>query len=523
MSGIIHDEMSRMIHGQAPSLESLREMQERISSMNRDSGLPFSLALVRPSWPFGYLFDKLQLDPLKLLPTSPKTVLDLRRLGKSMIEASVEGTPGVPVPPIYTFFGQFIDHDITLEAISNSLRKLSDPDLEPISPLEISEKIANYQSPNLDLATVYGRNARIVGKEMKLDNVIRSRNGIPKSAVGLDHDLPRGPRSSDPKKDRVALIGDTRNDENLVIAQLHVAFLRAHNVLVREGKSFEQARKLLRQHYQWIVLDDFLYRVADPEIVDDVRKSGPRFFNPPAESFFIPLEFSVAAFRFGHSKIRPAYDYNNLVGSASIRQLFFFTMNSGNLATKDNLTSDWIIDWKKFVRPDESNFSRPIDTRLSNPLDELKQEGGADMDQEVNLAIRNLLRGYILRMPTGQAVAETMGFTPLTDKQIKAIPSVADTPEQLAVLKEGDFLTRTPLWFYILAEAAHYDCKAEHNCVKGQHLGAVGSTIVAEVLYGILLNSTDSILSDPDWKPTLKGEEPGKFKLPDLLRLARVL
>ena len=139
-----------------------------------------------------------------------------------------------------------------------------------------------------------------------------------------------------------------------------------------------------------------------------------------------------------------------------------------------------------------------------------------DEDPERNLAVRNLLRAYILRLPTGQAVAKRMaseGIPELTADQISAIAE--KIPGQKDALAGTDFLTRTPLWFYILAEAAHF--------AGGRHLGPMGSTIFAEVLIAVLRNSTHSILSEPGWAPTLKGDKSGKFFLPDLLKFAGVL
>jgi heme peroxidase len=509
--------MARIMHGEAPSLESLLETIETIRTLSRDSGLPVQLANVRPSWPFGYLFCELQKKSSSLLPTSTKTVSDLRRLGETMID-KIGATlgPNARVPAVYTFFGQFVDHDITFAAMSKDVQCISEAcDPTPIPLEKVALKIRNLQTPCLDLATVYEGDAQRKGdNEMRIDQVTESPNGFPDHVSLADpyhefHDLPREKRASGGKVDRMALIGDTRNDENLIIAQLHVAFLRAHNFLVKDQEhTYESARKFLRQHYQWIVLDDFLYQVADHEIVDKVRDKKPSFFNPPAGAFFMPLEFTVAAYRFGHSKVRPAYDINNL-NTGELFRLFIFTLASGSLAGADNLPSDWIINWKGLVFPSKpAHFSRPIDTMLSEPLSGLLQAGGKPMGQETNLAIRNLLRGYILRMPTGQAVAEAMGFTPLDDTEIA---SVAGSPEQLTALKDGKFLERTPLWFYILAEAAKQK--------EGECLGEVGSTIVAEVLYRILENSTDSILTDRTWK----DPDPGTYKLADLLKLARVL
>jgi hypothetical protein len=111
---------------------------------------------------------------------------------------------------------------------------------------------------------------------------------------------------------------------NFVVAQLHVAFLRAHNRLVDQGKTFGEARRILRRHYQHIVLHDFLKRIADPQIVDETIHRN-RVCNPRDERFFLPLEFSVAAYRFGHTMVRASYDFNVNLPQATLGQLFTFT------------------------------------------------------------------------------------------------------------------------------------------------------------------------------------------------------
>lgn len=135
------------------------------------------------------------------------------------------------------------------------------------------------------------------------------------------------------------------------------------------------------------------------------------------------------------------------------------------------------------------------------------------------LAVRNLLRGYLLRMPTGQAVAKAMKITPLTAAQLEEVASKVIAPpgkeRQVDVFRGSGFSKRTPLWYYILAEAAFH--------AKGRHLGPVGSTIVAEVLIGLIEKCENSILRTPGWRPTLPSATKGKFTLEDLLRLAGVL
>jgi hypothetical protein len=387
----------------------------------------------------------------------------------------------------------------------------------PLSLEQIKKKIVNARSPNLDLDNVYGPdlNGQLSppdpqnSDKMLIDKVVKGTFGLPK---GKDewNDLPRLDNGT-------ARIGDPRDDENLIIAQLHVAFLRAHNAIVERGFRFHNARKLLIQHYQWIVLNDFLDRIADSNIVKLVKDKGARFFNPSERNFFMPLEFSIAAYRFGHSKVRPAYDSFNEFQGGVLNDLFSFTHRS--------LPDDWVIQWPSFLDAENSGrFPRRIDTSLAGDLLTLgkNQLNGQDPD-EGNLAIRNLLRGYILRMPTGQAVAKAMasqGILPLTRDQILSvaneIPVQIPEPQYLTqadTLKKTDFLNNTPLWFYILAEAAFYS--------RGSHLGPVGSTIVAEVLIGVLRNSTYSIMREPGWRPTL-GETPGKFDIEDLLKLAGV-
>jgi hypothetical protein len=184
-----------------------------------------------------------------------------------------------------------------------------------------------------------------------------------------------------------------------------------------------------------------------------------------------------------------------------------------------------VISWPSFLDTEnEDRRPRRIDTTLSAPLLSLQDEQLNGHDTPVrNLAVRNLLRGYMLRMPTGQAVAEAMiaqgiqGIKLMTPERITSVAEQIPVPPnktQADFLKNTKFLEKTPLWFYILAEAAFEG---------GIHLGPVGSTIVAEVLIGVLRNSTYSILLEPDWKPTLKGAIPGKFDIADLLRLARVI
>ncbi len=512
--------MARILHGTTVTIE-----QAATSAAGAPGGalsIPFSMEMVPDFKKFDFLFPDLQNDPNNLLPESPQTVADLKRLGASMLDQSPADEQNSSVPAIFTYLGQFIDHDITFEVTSGDLTTINDPNLAPLSLADIRDKIRNTRSATLDLDSVYEGLAPRDAEKMRVGTVTTLGQTNPPVArpAGKDdkNDLPRRSRSNDPATDREALIGDPRNDENTIVSQLHTAFLRAHNAIVDKGNDFVAARKLLRQHYQWIVLHDFLPKICDPKIVEKVIYAN-KVFKPEDDYFFMPLEFTTAAYRFGHTMVRAEYDFNlnfNLTGApgtfpASLELLFTFTALTGNLGDNDTLPDNWIIEWERFTANVQAvNFARRFDTKLVEPLFTLRNFQGMPLPDEARLAVRNLLRGYLLRMPTGQAVASQLGFSPLTPTEIQ---TAATSPDQATILAETGFDTRTPLWYYILAEAAH---------VGGEHLGPVGSTIVADVLVGLIRRSEDSVLADATFKPTL-GPEPDKFAIADLLRLADVL
>lgn len=519
--------MPRIPHGAVVTLEQVNSAVGAATINNVSLNIPFSLSVMPNFKRFDFLFPKLQDNPNNLLPESPQTVEHLKQLGQTMRDLSAAGDNlDSPIPAGYTYLGQFIDHDITFEVVSGDITPINDPNLAPLSIKKIRESIVNSRTATLDLDSVYDTPAPRDGDKMIIGKVtnLKPADPFPLRPVGKDdnNDLPRELRQTDPAHDRAALTGDPRNDENTVIGQLHTAFLRAHNVLVAQGKTFAEARTLLRQHYQWIIVNDFLKRIADPKIVNRVKKAN-QVYKPYDYSFFMPLEFTVAAYRFGHTMIRKDYDFNlnfNTSGQpnttpATLPLLFTFTALSGGLGFgqgNETLPENWIIEWEHFVDVGQpSNKARRFDTQLVEPLFELKDLLGQNLPDEARLAVRNLLRGYLLRMPTGQAVARALKVKALTKKEIE---KAAANPEQLAVLKESGFNKRTPLWFYILAEAAAQ--------TKGKRLGEVGSILVAEVLIGLIRRSEHSILNEDDWKPTL-GSVAGKFELADLLKLAGVL
>ena len=525
----------RLGHGQTLTIEQFDTARESVAE--RVADIPFAFATAQPVdlKDFDFLFPDLQDDPNNLLPEDPATVANLVRLGRTMIDNGAGNDPAgdSDISALMTYFGQFIDHDITLELASADLPTLTDPGLTPLPLDHIRNALRNARSATLDLDSVYDLPAARDGDKMVLGTVSSTESTNPPLArpAGKDdfNDLPRGPRTSDPATDRAANIGDPRNDENTIVAQLHLAFLRAHNRLVDLWGSFTEPRRVLRQHYQYLVIHEFLMQVADKKIVKDILKDGTKFFKPFQEPFFMPLEFAVAGFRFGHTMVRNDYDFNvnfNTQGGipASLNFLFVFTALSGQLGFPggdfDTLPENWIIEWENFVGNNPRSKARRFDTKLANPgLFDLRQSTGAsEMGLGALLAVRNLLRGYLLRMPTGQALATAMNITPLTPEELEKVASEvapsAGGENQVDVLRSSGFSERTPLWYYILAEAAFHG--------KGKHLGPLGSTLVAEVLIGLIFKSENSILRNPIWEPTLPIKH-GKFTFEDFLRFAGVL
>ncbi|HTE69456.1 MAG TPA: LysM peptidoglycan-binding domain-containing protein [Actinomycetes bacterium] len=513
--------MPRVAHGSTATPEQLQRAQEHLTSRAAEVDLGFAAAAPAALQDFDFLFLELQEDEANLLPRSTSTVTRLKELGRTMQDPGAADPGDTKIPAVYTYFGQFVDHDITFETSSFTTDKLLAQNLAPLALATIREDLRNLRTASLELDSLYGpsaprdpanRNKMLIGRVTRLNGTGPPTARPP--GKGDDNDLPRERRHDDVGRDRAARIGDPRNDENLIVAQLHLAFLKAHNRLVDQGRTFEEARRLLRQHYQHIVVHDFLKRVADPAVVDGILANGNRFYDALAEPFFLPLEFTVAGYRFGHTMVRDDYDFNLNFSPASLGLLFTFTALSGELGDFDTLPDNWIIQWERFVGSGvKRNQARRIDTKLADGLFHLQRIDGQEERpaDAANLAVRNLLRGYGLRMPTGQALAGHLGLPALTAPQVEA---AAASPRQAQVLRSAGFLERTPLWYYLLAEAKHHG---------GQRLGPVGSTLVAEVLVGLVRRSEDSILRSSGWVPSLPAARPGHFELADLLRFAKVV
>jgi hypothetical protein len=448
-------------------------------------------------------------------------------------EDEVDDEENFGLPAGYTYLGQFIDHDITFDPLS-SLVKQNDPD-----------GLIDFRTPLLDLDSLYARGPddqpymyEPDGRRFRLGDRILT-GGDPEIALAAD--LPRFHER--------ALIGDKRNDENVIVSQLHGLFLRFHNHLATANprRSFEEIQQLVRWHYQWIVIFDFLPRIVGRDPVEAILphlKSGKSIHqDPPRLLFyhwrndpFMPVEFSGAAYRFGHSMVRPDYrlSLKDLPASGSApkglngRKLIFAPDPKDGLNGFHEFPLDFGIDWKLFFETKGHKLSpknlgkmrvQPaykMDTSLVSPLGALPEFSKPGTDQplqgQINvLARRNLLRGARLGLPSGQAVARFMGLTPIPDSELLVGKANVDGLKTNKPVTHGrpGLADNAPLWFYVLAEAQHQwvaEVKAkkadDQKNTTPTRLGPVGGRIVGEVLIGLVLGNRSSFLSlDPGWTP----------------------
>ena len=413
----------------------------------------------------------------------------------------------------YVYLGQFIDHDITRDI---SLLDEAGPD---------TDRTQNYRTPCLDLDLLYGKDPATVpclyhdGGKLKLGSTLDSGNekGSP------DNDLFRRP-------DGTAVVVDARSDENLIIAQLHVLFAKFHNKVLDllatnpalspgpvRASLFEQARRFVTWHYQWIVLNDFLPSFIQRATLDDIETNGlylyPRAYTPADYPMAVPVEFSVAAFRFGHSMVRPSY-MNRPHEFIDAAVLIMMTKKGEGITSE--LPANFTIDWSRFfTEPQRVNRGEIIDTFITPALYDLppmavqafrRQQLGVSASRSIYrdkmippLPELTLRRGSRVRLPSGEEFANRFGYTPLSADLIPAQHGDAD------FFQQPGFKNRTPLWYYILREAVvegvtEPEKGNEHWNI--QKLGTIGGRIVAETMHQLLNADYKSIRhAGKNWRP----------------------
>ena len=484
-------------------------------------------------------------------PAAGTTLAALDALGDSMFDPA-NPSPPVSIPPILTYFGQFIDHDITANT-DRLVAGVSDIDgtFGPTPRAQVTAGVDNLRDGSLGLDSLYGDSVGQDAFSAKLAGLMRHPTLPKKMRLGVPVDvgdgqitpptdnatdllrlgflldrgdlteaeltaLPPDQRGAFFKNGSVlrqrAILGDFRNDENLLIAQLQVAFLRFHNTLADLVPTFDEARKLTRYHYQWLVAHEYLPSLCDRSIVDELIATGSPMYgaffdaNVPAMApkMPMPLEFSAAGFRLGHTMVRGGYDHNRVFGRAEpgkpnrepfakFQDLFLFT-GDGEMKGfgLQQLPNNWVIDWSRFVNAENPfRAAKGLDTQIDKPLDDMVNQPAGIFK---NLAKRNLRRGFRLNLPSAQeciaGINASNQFRPIT----ALAPAVVMQGRNIA---GADFGTNTPLWFYILREA---------ELLGSGHLGPLGTHIVAGTLLGLIIKDPTSYWNDQSaghrWSPS---------------------
>lgn len=552
--------------------------------------------VIESTGPFDYYF-----EDAPVLTDGPAATSALDALANAMVEQPANPADNSSIPPIFTYLGQFIDHDITANTdLAPGLSTIAEDSITAVPRTEVAKNLGNLRAGALNLDSLYG-GGPIQGQVAKdFESILRHPTFRAKMWIGTQFSrpgravpLPRDPArdllrlrrvldqgipgfsEQDIRKlpaevrklffddktgrfnDQRAIIGDARNDENLFVAQLHLAFLRLHNRIVDAAHRFggpvgdddelyAWARQQTTWIYQWLVVNVFLKTICDPAVVDTVlRKGAPiykDFFDRPRtearkDLLPMPVEFSVAAFRYGHSMVRHSYDWNRFFGRpvddpdaperADFALLFAFTGNASSpMFGAPRLPSDWVAEWDRLALPVPPQMpdraTRKIDTRIAFPLTRMANEPGIPSDIFQNLIRRNLRRGLRLNVPCAQDCIEMVNNK--FDRNLPALSAEELLSGSTAdALKAGGFERKTPLWFYVLKEAEVLG--------SGEHLGPLGSTLVAETLVGLVVQDTSSYWhqkgSDPDgrWQPDdgVQPENEPIRDLPAMLRAAQVL
>lgn len=551
-------------------------------------------SLKKNTGPFGYYFEDAPSQPDGEAVTNA-----LDELAKAMAEQAVDGTNNSSIPPVFTYLGQFIDHDITANTDREAgVSTIGDDVISAVPRPEVKAKLGNLRAGALNLDSLYG-GGPLQGQIAKdFDKILRHPTFKAKMWVGTQS-LVNGavvPIPNDPARDLLrltrvvrenlpgftendiqnlpasvrklfihddgsfnqqrAIIADGRNDENLFVAQLHLAFLRFHNRVVDAAHKFggpvgdddalyTWTRQQVTWIYQWLVANIYLKKICDPAVVDSVLQQGAPLYGaflgsnpaPSANLLPLPLEFSVAAFRFGHSMVRHRYDWNRFFGRAvgdpgdpnraEFSLLFAFTGNGRPpMFGAPRLPSNWVAEWDRLAlsvppeMPDRS--ARKIDTQIAFPLTEMMNEGDIPPAIFQNLIRRNLRRGLRLNIPNAQDCIATLNVKYGRNLPVLSQQDLLSGPTGDA-LKAGGLEHKTPLWFYVLKEAEILG--------QGETLGPLGSTLVAETLVGLIVNDPKSFWhqsgSDPNgqWRPEDGVQPAGEpvNSIPALLRAALLL
>ena len=435
----------------------------------------------------------------------------LHALGAAMVDDGArisEERPEILVDSGYTYFGQFVAHDLTKDVSSIEEAWRKDP-----------AELENLQTPWLDLGVLYG-GGPIVSPELYEEDGVRLKNGNQEKNDAL-FDICVG-------KEGQRILADDRGAENLILRQMTAVFSRLHNFAVEQFRPkctnkpslFARARQQMRWQFQYLVVHDFLRTLLDLDVYKEVFVKGRSRIK--WKTFSIPIEFAVAAMRFGHAMVRPNYHF-------SFGHEMRLPEILGRNQDRGSIDEELKINWGFFFQgagPASAVVARPIDTRLAYPFQKLPPDliGVPETmcphaRTPMQLPVRTLLRGAALKLPSGQTVAHAFGAPVLSESEMTR-NSIGVETKQGAIVREAGLAGATPLWYYILKES-----EVRHN---SNRLGAIGSYLVAETVSAALRVDVGSYVhrsKHDDFPPTWKfcGGDRQIHGLSELFRLASIL
>jgi hypothetical protein len=421
---------------------------------------------------------------------------EMRTLGSAMTRVNMQGSSALAG---YTYLGQFLAHDLSRLRVGGHNKTVKS---------FTTDILRSDVSAILDLSSVY--DGAIIGSRMRRTNSAKMALDSAHRADG--EELPE----CDLPRDGQASIGDDRNDENLIVAQLHVQFLKLHNFFVDKIKAeqpsldvetlFLAAKEQVVLHYQEVILHDFLYEILHPAVWKAIILDDQSILWNPTDSepAVLPIEYASAAGRFGHSMVRDTYDLNSQT-DAGIDDLFAMTGAGGFGGNNNALPASRLVDWLLFFdfptvtrrAWPKRNLSRRISPRVSVTLTNTLS---LPEPEENNLATRNLLRGCQMGLCSGQSAVRYLLDNFQTQLTACGIPLQMLTRDQLNLDKPGDrqqvldncnpdLCDNTPLWFYVLAES----CAETFDGIG--KLGPLGSLIMAESIRGLLKLDSASLFN----------------------------
>lgn len=388
----------------------------------------------------------------------------LKNIAESFIlDHDINVNKNTNLPSGWSFFAQFMSHDLTFNS----------------NTAPFFDLYSIYGNP--DIKYLFSNNKFILGNNNT--DLYRNLDGTP-------------------------IIPDPRNDDNYICAQLHVLFLLFHNKLIdyyadkdNIPNLFEFVKKEVIFYYQWIIVNDFLSRLIDNDILNSICKYSTKYYSISKFNGAIPAEFAIACFRYGHFTLN---NYYNIAYNLNLSQDDLHQFTKGNLP-------EYIIDWNKFFNVSdniEPQYSNKINCDIARDLHNLQGPPNGcynkpeNIDYEFNsLFYRNLLRAQQFNLPSGQNIALCMGMHSIPNDTMKQF----DTN---GALQRNNMIDNTPLIIYMLKEAEIFK--------NGEMLTGCGGIIVAEVLMSILIEDPYSYFN-AKWTPSLPSKELGDFTIGDLI------